>query len=103
MTNGEKYKTVEGRTNAFRKFCSEMIRKRSCKKCILNDVFGHKCEFAWLNLEYKEELKPCPFCGGTAILYDAGIPYVRCDTCGTQTTAYQTPDEAIAAWNRRSS
>jgi Lar family restriction alleviation protein len=59
------------------------------------------CRFAWLDLEYKEELKPCPFCGGNAILYAAGIPYVRCDNCGTQTTAYQTPDHAITAWNRR--
>lgn len=105
MTNGEKFKTIKERTIAFRKFCTNKICKGIDANCIfsdkIHDKFHHKCEFAWLDLEYKEELLPCPFCWGEAILYKSGIPYIRCNTCGTQTTAYQTPDEAIAAWNRR--
>lgn len=105
MTNGDRFKTVKERTIEFRKFCTNKICKGRKANCILSDkvhdVWGHRCEFAWLDLEYKEELKPCPFCDGNAILYAAGIPYVRCDDCGTQTTAYHTPEEAIAAWNRR--
>lgn len=104
MTNGEHYKTVEARTIAFRKFCTNKICKGKGANCILSnkiqDTFSNKCEFAWLDLEYEELLK-CPFCDGSAILYAAGIPYVRCDDCGTQTAAYQTPEAAIKAWNRR--
>jgi Lar family restriction alleviation protein len=52
------------------------------------------------------ELKPCPFCGGTPILElfnDGFFDYVRIrccrvmfDWCGDE-----TGEQAIAAWNRR--
>jgi hypothetical protein len=40
------------------------------------------------------ELKPCPFCGGKAIL-------VPCDDEGNLHDIYDTPEEATEAWNRR--
>ena len=49
------------------------------------------------------ELKPCPFCGGEAsmyIAYDDGY-YVCCDECGCGLPVYNTEEEAIEAWNRR--
>lgn len=91
MLNSEKFKSAEERRAAYENYCEECGKKHMA----LTDEFG------WLDLEYKEVVKSCPFCGGEAILYKAWIPYVRCDKCGTQTTAYQTPDDAIAAWNRR--
>ena len=49
------------------------------------------------------KLKPCPFCGGEAsmyIAYDDGY-YVCCDECGCGLPVYNTEEEAIEAWNRR--
>lgn len=66
------------------------------------------------------ELKPCPFCGGHAILCkehevdiyaDIETALVKCDCCGANTGAYftngvygttTTVQDAINAWNRRS-
>ena len=65
----------------------------------------------------EEKLKPCPFCGGkaeyhceehdwsdcgylsTAKYYDA---YVECENCGARTEIFDTKEEAISAWNKRS-
>ena len=54
------------------------------------------------------ELKPlraCPFCGGKAKVYQAGFNVwkVMCDklNCGTLVNDWNTPEEAIAAWNKR--
>lgn len=67
------------------------------------------------------ELKPCPFCGGHAILckehethelgYEIKTAFVKCDCCGANTGAYYTNgvydttttvQDVINAWNRRS-
>lgn len=49
-----------------------------------------------------EELKPCPFCGGEAILEWEGDSYViSCKECNAEITFEQTRKSAIKAWNRR--
>ena len=58
-----------------------------------------------------KELKPCPFCGGEAVLrtsvffkHDA---YVRCKKCGAKSMSYPSASaedarlRTIEAWNRR--
>ena len=51
-----------------------------------------------------EELKPCPFCGGKAEIYNDGFGgdwAVRC-ACGAEVSGYiETEAEAVAAWNTR--
>jgi Lar family restriction alleviation protein len=104
MTNGEKFKTAEERQSNFNKFCKQYER---CHHCPL----GHParlgiCRFHWLDLEYKEELLPCPFCGSEASI-NSGTEdhYVVCrnDDCAAAIIArsFSSPEEAIAAWNRR--
>lgn len=54
-----------------------------------------------------EELKPCPFCGGEAAIYEpitTRFWFVRCsngDTCSTCGPDRGTRSEAIEAWNTR--
>lgn len=56
------------------------------------------------------DLKPCPFCGSTDILYFDNSGYtigpslsygMFCTGCGAHTELHDTLDEAIKAWNRR--
>ena len=60
------------------------------------------------------DLKPCPFCGGEAIIKMAAqltLPcvYVKCSKCGvctdgiTISAEYCANDKASGAWNRRAS
>ena len=56
----------------------------------------------------KQELKPCPFCGGEAEIYENNIikslPSYRvfCANCYSRTYGmYDKLDDAIEAWNRR--
>ena len=53
-----------------------------------------------------DEIKPCPFCGGKAILEDMGWPHhVYCIECGIRATgrgvAEEGEQDAIKRWNRR--
>lgn len=53
-----------------------------------------------------EELKPCPFCGGEARIQTFHFRYrVGCGTngciAGRFNRAFDTPEKAAAAWNRR--
>ena len=49
-----------------------------------------------------EKLKPCPFCGGEAmIISEINYHHVRCVKCFTITDWYKTKEEAIEAWNTR--
>lgn len=55
------------------------------------------------------ELKPCPFCGSKAVsvkggsLRPNGIPAFgcHCPKCHSASGIFETPQEAITAWNRR--
>lgn len=55
----------------------------------------------------KEELKPCPFCGGLAeaIQIRKGVWYVACGNSdcpvNPDTNIFDTETDAIEAWNRR--
>jgi len=54
-----------------------------------------------------EELKPCPFCGGTNVDartdgFGAGW-YIFCQDCGVMCGYALNTVEAIKAWNRRTS
>ena len=53
----------------------------------------------WLSKERVPELKPCPCCGGEAVLADTGV---YCNDCGIGTTfGVKTIEDAIKTWNRR--
>ena len=46
------------------------------------------------------ELKPCPFCGGKAVIFKY-FWSVRCEDCLVETSIFETKEEATEAWNRR--
>lgn len=48
-----------------------------------------------------DKLKPCPFCGGKALLWGFIGYVVKCTLCGVETIIYETEEEATEAWNRR--
>ncbi len=52
-----------------------------------------------------KKLLPCPFCGGEGYMlhgaFNKDLSSVICKGCAVETRIYRTPDEAIAAWNRR--
>ena len=49
------------------------------------------------------ELKPCPFCGGEARLYQSydGFWVVQCIGCACGTLFFKDKEFAIERWNRR--
>jgi Lar family restriction alleviation protein len=49
------------------------------------------------------ELKPCPFCGGKARLYNGNHDGfgVCCTKCSAKVYGYMTTGGASRAWNRR--
>lgn len=49
-----------------------------------------------------KELKPCPFCGGKAILEESKFAFnhISCESCGARIASLYLPD-AIEAWNKR--
>lgn len=52
----------------------------------------------------KNELKPCPFCGGVAGDHDYGQEYwVKCQECGAQSGSTSSRDAADTWWNIRPS
>jgi Lar family restriction alleviation protein len=100
MKNSEKFKSTEERRVAYENYCEECGNKHMA----ITDEFG------WLDLEYKEVLKPvlkpCPFCGGIPVLthnVEIGrslIYYVRC-ACGVRTVKASSESVAVEIWNRR--
>lgn len=51
MTNEEKYRTQEERTEAYRDFCMN----HDCSGCPANKDKKIPCNFTWLTLEAEEE------------------------------------------------
>ena len=106
MTNEQKFKTPEERIDAFKRYCAQRV----CDDCQAYKI--HHCPdgrmgciVRWLSLEAEEELLPCPFCGGDAVVVvthpiSQGA-YVRCKECRVLSMPCNTKAEAIAAWNRR--
>lgn len=50
-----------------------------------------------------EELKPCPFCGGTkiGIREESGMIWAYCKECGAMGEWDYSENRAKANWNRR--
>ncbi|MFK3794785.1 Lar family restriction alleviation protein [Pseudomonas sp. NPDC088444] len=48
-----------------------------------------------------QELKPCPFCGGTNLQVTEASSYVMCYGCDADGPVGRPADAAIAAWNNR--
>ena len=63
------------------------------------------CEEVSKYILEKEEIKPCPHCGGHAIwreTNDEDYPYqIICKICGCGTDETDDKEEAIKDWNRR--
>ena len=60
----------------------------------------------------KYNLKPCPFCGGTAFLghsteWNEKCSYIYCTTCSSRiagvpvSSEYASDEKAIEVWNKR--
>jgi Lar family restriction alleviation protein len=48
------------------------------------------------------KLKPCPFCGGEAIMGNAyDVYWITCKHCKASSMSFHTSKQAIEAWNRR--
>ena len=52
-----------------------------------------------------DELKPCPCCGGKAVLKKIylhfKLPYVLCTVCKVQTDTQDSEEDAVKIWNKR--
>lgn len=66
----------------------------------LNKVFA-----GWGITFEEQEIAPCPFCGFNAIVpndfYRSKTIKVRCPMCAAQGSPRQSDEDAIRAWNRR--
>ena len=50
----------------------------------------------------EQKLKPCPFCGGEAMVVKMGYPhFVYCTSCGAKVHKWDI-ERSVDAWNRRS-
>lgn len=95
MTNREKFKSAEERRVAYNDYCEKCGRKHKA----ITDEFG------WLELEYKEDLNPCPFCGSENIgVYKSEVSdvwYAACNGCGCSIESCTDRELAINRWNSR--
>lgn len=116
MRNSEKFTTAEERAHAYDRFCEARFDKVACcakcelQKTHLNARTGSVCPIAWLDLEYKDEILPCPFCGGECTAdgactnehHDDGTWFVSCnnENCYYSSGLTKGKDAAIAKHNR---
>ena len=47
------------------------------------------------------ELKPCPFCGGDAVIEGDTYQWIVCNNCGAETMGNEDIEVVIERWNRR--
>lgn len=50
------------------------------------------------------KLKPCPFCGGNAVIMNMGYPHwIYCEKCGAKVHGgvFGSVSASVDAWNRR--
>jgi hypothetical protein len=104
MTNGEKFKTAKERLENFEEFCDN----HRCNDCRFGESASEAgCVLGWLDLgDMEDALKPCPFCGsGARLISGLEDHFVICcnDDCTAALVArsFSSPEEAIAAWNKR--
>lgn len=94
MTNSERFKTPIERRRAYNQYFEKCEKENS----------GIMDEFEWLDLEYKEKPKPCPFCGHTEV--DIVLSRCHggfdacCKDCGATVIA-ESNTRVIEKWNRR--
>lgn len=50
-----------------------------------------------------DKLKPCPFCGGEAVLMQGYYYGIECKSCFSRTDLYSDTKSAVEAWNNRTS
>lgn len=66
----------------------EVLLSRKCKKLCRD--------------EPADGLRPCPFCGGGAVIRETvGVSWVECQCCGVSTSQFKRSYEAINAWQMR--
>lgn len=61
-----------------------------------------------MKIKTTDNLKPCPFCGGQAVVQEMCYSmlqsehFVKCVNCGAESSRYyDSTHSAIKAWNRR--
>lgn len=100
MTNFEYYKTPEELENAFCVFCQKQKRCEECKY-----YPGESKGICDIFFAYGEALKPCPFCGGKAIIRNEDYAiFVECTKCyarSGQELDCNCKEELIERWNKR--
>lgn len=89
-------------------FYDDEASEETLRYCIEQDLedAGFDVNVTLLKEQKTNELKPCPFCGGKAVLEKMGWPHhVYCSKCGAKITSVRHDEdgeqEAIAKWNRR--
>ena len=111
MTNGEKYKTIAERLDAFTAFCNGKPCAECELLCKLRNGGVVKCAFDWLELECKPVVNACPSCGNIHAdtikvyldsndVYPKEFFYVSCPRCHMRGPEMESKEMAIEQWNK---
>lgn len=93
-------KDVINRTDGLRRQATEIIEAAYNR----GYADGEADERARHKEPKEDELKPCPFCGGSASVANNGtLYYAKCDECCTEGAKMYGFYNATEAWNRRAS